>query len=51
MSLTCASVLAAAKTALSSVSATPMLDAEVLLAHVLGVSRTFLFAWPEKKYP
>jgi release factor glutamine methyltransferase len=29
-------------------SDTPRLDAEVLLYHVLGVTRSHLFAWPEK---
>lgn len=29
-------------------SDTPRLDAEILLAHVLGQSRSYLFAWPER---
>lgn len=29
-------------------SDTPRLDAEVLLYHVLGVTRSYLYAWPEK---
>ncbi|HDN26970.1 MAG TPA: peptide chain release factor N(5)-glutamine methyltransferase [Thioploca sp.] len=29
-------------------SDTPRLDAEVLLCHVLGVARSYLYAWPEK---
>ncbi|WP_461481165.1 peptide chain release factor N(5)-glutamine methyltransferase [Porticoccus sp.] len=32
---------------LLSVSDSPRLDTEVLLGHVLGKSRTFLFTWPE----
>ena len=30
-------------------SDTPMLDAELLLAHVLQKSRSYLFTWPDKK--
>lgn len=29
-------------------SPSPRLDAEVLLAHVLGVTRTYLYTWPDK---
>lgn len=32
---------------LANVSDTPRLDTEVLLCHVLGKDRTFLFTWPE----
>ncbi len=32
---------------LASVSATPRLDIELLLCHVLGKGRSFLFSWPE----
>lgn len=31
-----------------AVSDTPRLDAELLLAHCLGQTRTYLFTWPEK---
>jgi release factor glutamine methyltransferase len=40
-------VLRAAKTVLSSVSQSPRLDAELLLAHVLGCDRSSLHAHPE----
>lgn len=43
-----ASLLAAATTRLSPTSDTPRLDAEILLGHVLGRSRTWLITWPEK---
>lgn len=33
---------------LATVSDTPRLDVEIILAHVLQKSRTYLFAWPEK---
>jgi release factor glutamine methyltransferase len=33
---------------LITVSDTPRLDVEIILAHVLKKSRTYLFAWPEK---
>ncbi len=33
---------------LQAVSDTPRLDADVLLAHVLGESRSYLYTWPEK---
>lgn len=33
---------------LAAVSDTPRLDVEIILAHVLQKSRTYLFAWPEK---
>lgn len=32
---------------LSTVSDTPRLDVEVLLSHILGKDRSFLYAWPE----
>lgn len=35
--------------ALSAVSDSPRLDVEVLLCHVLGQSRTYLFTWPERQ--
>ena len=34
---------------LAAVSDTPRLDVEVLLCHVLGESRTYLFTWPERE--
>lgn len=46
---TIAALLAAATSQLSSVSDTPRLDAEVLLAHVLGRDRTYLFTWPDRQ--
>ena len=46
-SATIGAVLRAAGKALSS-SETPELDAQVLLAHVLGADRAFLFAHPEQ---
>lgn len=36
---------------LQAVSDSPRLDAEVLLAHVLGVERTYLYTWPERPLP
>lgn len=33
---------------LNKVSETPKLDAELLLAHVLQVNRSYLYTWPEK---
>jgi len=33
---------------LAVVSDTPRLDVEIILAHILQKSRTYLFAWPEK---
>lgn len=44
---TLASALALAVTTLVN-SPTPRLDAEVLLAHTLGVTRSYLLAWPEQ---
>src|SRR5690606_15285863 len=32
-------------------SDTPRLDAELLLAHVLGKSRSYLFTWPDRMVP
>ena len=40
--------LASASSRLQSTSESPRLDAELLLMHVLGVNRSWLFAWPEK---
>ena len=34
---------------LAAVSDSPRLDVEILLAHILEKSRTYLFTWPEKK--
>jgi release factor glutamine methyltransferase len=34
---------------LESNSDTPRLDAELLLCHVLGVNRTYLYTWPERQ--
>ena len=45
--LTTRQALTWAKQQLISVTDTPMLEAEVLLAHVLEVSRAHLYAWPE----
>lgn len=33
---------------LSSVSETPLLDAEILITHALGLRRSDLYAWPQK---
>jgi release factor glutamine methyltransferase len=44
-----AELLAAAAKRLESVSDSPRLDAEVLLAHAGGWNRTILFAWPERQ--
>jgi len=41
--------LETARRALGEVSDTPGLDAETLLAHVLGAPRSFLRAWPERR--
>ncbi|MDX1901957.1 MAG: peptide chain release factor N(5)-glutamine methyltransferase [Gammaproteobacteria bacterium] len=49
MQNTIAEILRDATEALSQVSETPRLDAEILLAHVLSVSRARLFAYPESK--
>lgn len=48
MSHSIASVLAAASIQLSAVTDVPQLEADVLLGHVLKVSRTYLHTWPEK---
>ncbi len=45
---TVAQTLRAAQLRLSSLSDNARLDAELLLAHVLGRSRTWLHTWPEK---
>lgn len=45
---TIADCLAAAAARLASRSATPRLDAELLLAEVLGTARSHLHAWPER---
>src|SRR5579872_207646 len=49
MSLVMAAVLRSAQEKLQSNSETPSLDAEILLAHVLKVTRTFLHTWPERE--
>jgi len=41
-------LLRSASTQLSDLSESPRLDAEVLLAHMLNRSRTWLVTWPEK---
>lgn len=46
--LTIGAALQAAYAALSAVSDSPQLDAQVLLEHVLGVSRAILVAFPER---
>lgn len=43
------SLLQVAYAELSSISDTPRIDAELLLAHVLQVSRSSLYTWPEKE--
>lgn len=48
---TVATALAHARVALTPVTDTPVLEAQVLLAYVLQVSRTELIAWPEKTIP
>ncbi|MBI3188227.1 MAG: peptide chain release factor N(5)-glutamine methyltransferase [Gammaproteobacteria bacterium] len=40
-------ILRQASTQLTGVSDSPQLDAEILLAHALQKSRTFLFTWPQ----
>lgn len=47
MSNIIATLLAHARAHLSE-SKTPQLDAEILLAHVLNVPRTYLYTWPDK---
>lgn len=49
MSQTISAVLQSGIKKLKSTSETPQLDAEILLAHVLNVSRSYLHAWPEKE--
>ncbi len=49
VSLSIADILAAATTCLSTRSTTSRLDAEIVLAHVLGVARSYFFAYPEKE--
>mgnify|MGYP001549876492 FL=1 len=51
MSHTVRAALEAAARRLADVSATPALDAEVLLAHVLGEERSYLRAWPQRELP
>lgn len=48
---TIATALANARVALNLITDTPVLEAQVLLAYVLQVSRTELIAWPEKTIP
>ena len=40
-------LLTVASERLTAVSETPLLDAEVLMAHLLGRDRSWLYAWPE----
>ncbi|WP_137170335.1 peptide chain release factor N(5)-glutamine methyltransferase [Marinomonas sp. FW-1] len=42
-------LLKGASERLSSVSETALLDAQLLLAHVLAVSTSYFYTWPEKK--
>ena len=42
-------LLAAAGERLAEVSETPRLDAEVLMAHLLGRDRSWLYAWPDHR--
>lgn len=42
-------LLIGATAELSTASATPRLDAEVLLAHALGKPRSYLYTWPERE--
>lgn len=49
MSQTISAVLQSGIKKLKSTSETPQLDAEILLAHVLNVSRSYLHAWPERE--
>lgn len=49
MGVTVATLLQMAGTKLASTSATPRLDAEILLAHVLQTPRSHLFAHPEQR--
>ena len=44
-----ATLLAEATDRLAAASESPRLDAEVLLAHAIGVSRTYLFTWPDRE--
>ncbi len=46
--ITIGSALADATRQLAPTTDTPRLEAEALLAHVLGTSRAHLFAWPER---
>lgn len=41
--------LSEATARLQGVSDTPRLDAELLLCHILSVTRTYLFTWPERE--
>lgn len=47
--LTIKELLRQAAETLAATSYSPRADAEILLAHVLGKSRTYLFTWPEKQ--
>lgn len=49
MGVTVATLLRMAGTRLANASSTPRLDAEILLAHVLQISRSQLFAHPEQR--
>lgn len=46
--MTIAEALAWASARLQDISDSPRLDAEVLLAHVCDVNRTYLYTWPER---
>lgn len=48
MTIAIAPLLAATQYRLAGISATPRLDAEVLLAHALHTTRGYLYTWPEK---
>src|SRR5690606_30156938 len=48
-SATIGELLTAASAALADTSDTPRLDAEVLLAHVLGRDRIWLFTWSDRQ--
>lgn len=51
ISATLAALLEDARARLATASATPGLDAEVLLAHALAKKRSFLYAWPQRTPP
>ena len=48
MTIAIAALLDSAQRQLTSVSDTPRLDAEILLAHMLEKPRSYLYAWPER---